>query len=150
MTLRCRKEHKAIFEEMGFNEEDEHDDGSIQMVDEQANYGHYSDLVDGDLEGIPFIASHSAGGEYGPSNYASDGEKVDSCSADHDGNEIVVVRSDGTIDPVNLENVRRFQSMEARALRMLGEEVKVETRSGLPVPGETGKRSRRKGRGVRG
>jgi hypothetical protein len=61
-TLVCAKQDKDIFEKIGYRLEESKPlsadgkeiPGAVVMVDEQANYGHYSELTA--LTGIPLLA----------------------------------------------------------------------------------------------
>jgi hypothetical protein len=60
MTIFCRPQDTAHFEELGFTAQTER--GTIEMIDPEANYAHYGNLP----TDIPWTGSHHEGGDYGP------------------------------------------------------------------------------------
>jgi hypothetical protein len=65
MTIYCRPQDTARFEELGFTTqifETAFNDGTVEMLDEEANYAH-SGVLPTD---IPWTGSHHEGSDYGP------------------------------------------------------------------------------------
>ena len=62
MTIYCRPQDTARFEELGFITECQLADDTVEMFDEQANYAHSGHLP----TDIPWTGSHHEGGDYGP------------------------------------------------------------------------------------
>jgi hypothetical protein len=64
MTIFCRPQDTARFEELGFTAQTDEpdDDGTVEMLDEEANYAHHGVLP----TDIPWTGSHNEGGDYGP------------------------------------------------------------------------------------
>ena len=83
MQITCRRQDQARFEELGFHLEFEQAAHCpvIEMVDEEANYGHY-DAMPTD---IPFQAWHGAGCNYGDGKIACDGNHYAEVGATSDG-----------------------------------------------------------------
>jgi len=66
MEVICRAEDQGVFEDLGFGEQEyweELPEGVSFLVDEQANYGHSSDLKELAEKGYVFIGHHDVGGD---------------------------------------------------------------------------------------
>jgi hypothetical protein len=73
MTIYCRPQDTARFEELGFTAqipETAFNDGTVEMLDEEANYAHHGSLP----TDIPWTGSHHEGGNYGPAELHCPGE----------------------------------------------------------------------------
>lgn len=71
MTIYCRPQDTARFEDLGFTAQDTPEsDGTIEMIDPEANYAHYGNLPDD----IPWTGHHHKGVEYGPAELHCPGE----------------------------------------------------------------------------
>lgn len=125
----CRPEHRAVFEEEGFAEEPGEAPkdlpGSAAMIDEQANYGAWSELDAIAKEGgVPFYGEHGAGVEYGEGCYACDGKRFSSVDCRHGGGHPVVdVGPDGVPDRDQLEQVAEYYEVLAAAKKAISEGV---------------------------
>lgn len=126
MELWCLRKHAARFEELGFTEQDEmlHLRGDAQsgpasafvyMTDEEANYAHGGDLP----EDVPFVATFSAGGSYGPGEIASDGQRMIEVATGHLGGYVVVFDAADNPDPDDLKHIRRFLRLRRRVERKI-------------------------------
>jgi hypothetical protein len=117
MSVTCRREDKARFEELGFELEFESSTASlvVDMVDQEANYGHYDQMP----TDIPYLAHHSAGDNYGPHSMACDGKQYAEVAASSDG--FVVAWDYKKSEPTkqSLRNIRQFISIEQRTDRII-------------------------------
>ena len=122
MTLTCRKEHMQTFLDLGFVEHEiDADDSGAELVDEQANYGHQSDLEGIARQGgIPFTAWHGHGGDYDAMLIACDGKTLMEVNSDREGRPIIIVDDDGNINKAELARIRQYQRVKARAIKMIG------------------------------
>ena len=120
----CSADHVAVFEELGFVEEEywtELPKGVSFLVDQEANYGHASALRDLAEKGYVFIAQHDAGGEYDAARLVSDGKTFHEVDAMvHEPRPCVPVNPDGTLDRKQLRAARRYWQAVARAKQKLG------------------------------
>jgi len=122
MSLVCRGEHLQVFEDMGFRVEEERADGTVYMIDEQANFANDSDLRGLEGRGIPFHAENGPGGEYGDGRYACDGERVEQVDCIHGGElPAVEVGEDGEPDADQLYVVHEYYGVLAAAKKAIGE-----------------------------
>ena len=80
-----------------WGEENENDDGTISLIEYEANYGYYDQLLKLAEEGIVFEGSHGAGGGYGESVFACcNGKQVEASAIE--GAPVAHVHKDGNID----------------------------------------------------
>jgi hypothetical protein len=121
MSLECRKEHQAVFEEIGFRLEEERSDGSIYMIDEQANYANDGDLRGLAGRGIPFHASNGPGGEYGDGHYACDGRRVVQVDCVQGGLPAVEVGEGGKLDADQMRRVLDYYEVLMAAKKAIVE-----------------------------
>jgi hypothetical protein len=119
MSLACRREHRAVFEAIGFHVEEERDDGTVYMVDEQANYANDGDLRALAGKGIPFHAENGPGGEYGDGRYACDGRRVVQIECIQGGGPAVEVGEDGEPDADQLHDVHEYYRVLAAAKKAI-------------------------------
>jgi hypothetical protein len=115
ISVTCRKEHRTVFEGMGFHVEEERDDGTVYMIDEQANYANDSDLRALAGRGIPFLAENGPGGEYGDGRYACDGQRVVQVDCIQGAGPAVEVGEDGEPDADQLHAVHDYHAVLAAA-----------------------------------
>jgi hypothetical protein len=87
MSVTCRRQDQARFEELGFHVEFDEDDNSpvIEMVDEEANYAHVGQMP----TDIPFMAQNGAGYDYGGAEVVCDGWKTIEIPFAHHGGFVV-------------------------------------------------------------
>jgi len=123
MSLVSRKEHQAVFEEIGFRIEEERPDRSVYMIDEQANYANDSGLRGLAGKGIPFHASNGPGGEYGEGCYACDGRRVVQVDCLQGGGPVVEVGEDYRLDGYQLQHVLDYYEVLAAAKKAIAEGV---------------------------
>ncbi|MEN6550112.1 MAG: hypothetical protein ABFE07_29055 [Armatimonadia bacterium] len=119
MKLTCEKVHAPLFEALGFEVEADHHEhpGLVEMVDEQANYAHWSEMP----ENVPYFGFHTAGGEYGDTAFVCDGKEL--CYVDTNHQSDVMVRVDeqsGRVSKADLAGVRRYRQCRQRTERRLG------------------------------
>jgi hypothetical protein len=122
VRISCRREDAERFEEIGFVEDDAESDIAVSMVDDEANYAHYSALTALAKAGIVFFGWHDAGCEYDASMFASDGtgEYREVVSTQNESLALVRVKPDGTIAERDLECVRGYYAALAVARAELG------------------------------
>jgi hypothetical protein len=122
----CRPEHRAAFEEVGFDDESESLDstlvpGALALVNDQANYAADSELREIAKKGIPFYAVHAAGDEYGEGCYAADGKRLIHVDCVRNGGPAVEVGDDGEPDADQLHLVHDYQEVLAAAKKAIAE-----------------------------
>lgn len=122
VRVTCRREDAECFQQLGFVEDDSESDIAISMVDDEANYAHYSALTALAKTGIVFFGWHDAGGEYDGSMFASDGagEYHEVLSTPNEPLALARVSPDGTIDEGDLDRARRYYAALAVARAELG------------------------------
>lgn len=104
MEVYCRKADKAVFEELGFDDQEcEDTPGVAWLIDYEANYAHCGDLP----TNIVWHGSSEAGGDYGPSDYACDGETLQEIATAQAGG--YVVSWDNTTNQPTASDVRDIQ-----------------------------------------
>ena len=120
----CSAKDVALFEELGFGEEEYWmglPEGVLFLVDQEANYGHDSSLRDLAERGYVFIAQHDAGGEYDAARLVSDGKTFSEVDAMvHEPRPCVAVNANGFVDKKQLQAVRKYWRVIARAKQKLG------------------------------
>ncbi len=117
MSVTCRREDMARFEELGFEVEFETSPESlvVEMVDQEANFGHYDKMP----TDIPYTANHCAGSEYGPHSMACDGKQYAEVAASSDGFVVVWDYINSRPTKQSLSNIRQFIRIERRANKIL-------------------------------
>jgi len=93
-----------------FWDEENGDDGQVNAIIYEANYGWYVEIQALAKAGLTFTVSHGAGGTYGPCVYACYKGDLVSCSADWDGNPVAPVGKDG-VDEKALEACMKYQRL---------------------------------------
>jgi len=73
----------------------------VELVDDEANYGHYTAIKtlgkrveDGLIPPVVFVVECQEGSEYGPCVHACDGRRYAYSEADHDGFPCISMRED--------------------------------------------------------
>ena len=122
VRLTCRQEDAGRFERIGFVEDCTEGEFAISMVDEEANYAHYSELIELAKENVVFCGWHDAGGDYDGAMFASggDGQYHEALSTSHESLPLVRVKPDGAIVEGDLDRVRDYYSALACARKALG------------------------------
>ena len=92
------------------------------MVDDEANYAHYSAITELAKAGVVFFGWHEAGCEYDASLFASDGsgDYREVLSTPNESLALVRVKPDGTIAEGDLARVREYYAALAGAQAKLG------------------------------
>ncbi|MCX6896788.1 MAG: hypothetical protein NTZ16_15115 [Verrucomicrobia bacterium] len=113
MSVTCRREDQARFEELGFVLEVEPTSESlvIEMVDEEANYAH-ADQMPTD---IPYTAAHGGGSNYGAGNIACDGKEFAEVAATNDGFVVDWDYRKMKPRPQSLTRIRHYLSVDKKA-----------------------------------
>lgn len=122
VRITCRREDAERFEQLGFVEDDSESDIAVSMVDDEANYAHYSALTALAKAGIVFFGWHDAGSEYDGSMFASDGagEYHEVLSTPNEPLALVRAKPDGTIADGDLDRARKYYAALAVARAELG------------------------------
>lgn len=116
MTIYCRPQDVPRFETLGFLRQNESDCPYAEMVDEQANYGHYGELP----TDIPFHGFHNAGGDYGAMEVACDGEYAVEWETGHTSGYVFHADPNGAEEwPKELANFNHFQEVNRRATTLV-------------------------------
>lgn len=101
-------------------DEQERSDLAVNLVDYEANYALYDELVEAAAAGILFHGYHADGGEYGPGYFFSKGGLYHEWEISKNNNGFcVVVDKDGTIPQDEQEKLRMFVLARADAERRL-------------------------------
>ena len=97
-------------------------DLAVNLVDYEANYALYDELVKAAAVGILFHGYHADGGEYGPGYFFSKGGLYHEWEISKNNNGFcVVVGDDGTIHQDEQEKLRMFVLALADAARRLSD-----------------------------
>lgn len=118
MTIYCRPQDTARFEDLGFTaQHDEPDDnGTIEMLDPEANYAHSGDLP----TDIPWHGHHHEGGEYGPAELHCCGDGiVHEWATDHSGGSGYVFPNPITESDDFIASIARFHTFHETRHRAL-------------------------------
>ena len=115
-------EFKKIVFGGGDVEVEESSDLAVTLVDYEANYALYDELVSAAAEGILFHGYHADGGDYGPGYFFSKGGLYHEWEISKNNNGFcVVVDDDGTIPQDEQEKLRMFVLALADAARRLSD-----------------------------
>ncbi len=122
VRVTCRREDVERFAALGFVEDDSEGDTAVSMVDDEANYAHYSALTTLAKAGVVFFGWHDPGCEYDGSMFASDGmgEYHEALSTPNESLALVRVNPDGSVPEGDLDRVREYYAALARARTALG------------------------------
>jgi len=122
VRLTCRQEDAGRFEQIGFVEDCTEGELAVSMVDEEANYAHYSELTELAKASVVFCGWHDAGGGYDGAMFASggDGQYYDVLSTSQESLPLLRVNSEGAILEGDLDGVREYYSALACARKALG------------------------------
>ena len=117
MSVTCRREDEDKFEGLEFASEFEISPGClvVELVDAEANYAHHDEMP----ANIPYIATYSAGSNYGAGSIACDGKTYVEIARTGDG--FVVDWDYRKMKPTAqcLTKIRKFIQVEKRVKRML-------------------------------
>lgn len=137
-VLQCNKAHEKIFIKLGYRNNGNcfpNEDESIEMIEEEANYGNYEELDNLAGEGIPFYGWNGQGSEYGPVAYASNGRTVDFSTCDEQGNLTVRFNED-TLDSnqEDIEECKKYVEILKQAKIFVHNNLNELAVLGCPVP----------------
>ncbi len=110
VRVTCRREDAERFQQLGFVEDDCEGGIAVSMVNDEANYTHYSKLTALAKAGIVFFGWHDEAGEYDGSMFASDGtgEYHEVLSTPNEPLALARVKPDGSIAEGDLDRVREY------------------------------------------
>jgi hypothetical protein len=118
MSVTCRRQDKERFEAVGFHLDFESSPESlvIEMVDEEANYAHSSEMP----TDIPYYGFNGAGSNYGDGKIACDGKKCAEVETGHGGG-FVIGWDFHTWQPTGkcIKNIRHFIVIQQRAEKII-------------------------------
>jgi len=122
VRITCRREDAKRFQQLGFVEDDSESDFTVSMVDDEANYAHYSALTELAKAGVVFFGWHEAGCEYDAALFASggSGDYREVLSTSNESLALVRVKPDGMIAEGDLKKVREYYAALAVARAELG------------------------------
>lgn len=124
MEIVCRREDSALFDVLGFRQQDWRSDlppDAVFLVDEEANYGHDSEMARLAEQGVVFCGRHDEGGDYHAACIASDGARYCRVDTLHgDGRPYVPVDPDGTVNDEDRRAATEYYLVESEARRVLG------------------------------
>jgi hypothetical protein len=126
VRITCRREDAARFEQLGFVDEETAKNGcAVAMVEEAANYAHYSTLTEVAKDRIVFFGWHDPGCEYDGSMFASDGagEYCEMLSKPRESLALVRIRPDDHIADSDLDRARKHYAALSKARAELGLEA---------------------------
>lgn len=119
MEIETLKEHEKAFEALGFEVIDRKDDGTIIMIDYEADGGHANEMPT-----LPYIAYYDAGDNYEGGMEVCDGVDTIGCSCISEGVPVVPVDEDGEVSLVELTHVRDVIEMRKNVKAMFVEAKK--------------------------
>jgi len=115
-NLWCRPEDRKVFEELGFRsefEEDEFREKALHMISE-----YYIDATE--EKGVPFVIEAGSTYEASPCSVVSDGETWMDGECNEQGEVVVALEEDGTIDQKKLDQARDFTLFRLKVLKIIG------------------------------
>ena len=117
MSVTCRREDQARFEELGFHLEFESSSESlvVEMVDDEANHAHFEAMP----TDIPYVGWNGAGGNYGDGKIACDGGKFAEVGAHSDGFVVRWNYKKSAPTRPSLKRIRQFLHIEQRANKII-------------------------------
>ena len=89
------------------------DDNHIHAIIYEANYGWYNEIHALAAAGLTFTVSTGPGGDYGPCIYACYQGDLVECSADWDGNPVIIVGPKG-IDESELNEAIKYHQIKKK------------------------------------
>ena len=118
MSVTCRRQDRARFEELGFDLECESSPESlvIEMADEEANYAHTDEMP----TNIPYYGINGAGSNYAAGDSACDGKEYAEVETGQSSGFMVCwdyKKSRPT--PQSLKNIRNFIKIQQRAKQII-------------------------------
>jgi hypothetical protein len=116
MSVTCRRSDKDRFEKLGFRVEFEEDKNTpvIEMIDEEANYGHCDEMP----TNIPYHGTYGAGSNYGPGSIVCDGRDYEDVPASSDGFVLAWNYRVGLPQLKSILRIRRYLKLERRVQRL--------------------------------
>jgi hypothetical protein len=111
MRVTCLPKDKKVFEDLGFQVQDEKLT-ACTMEEYEANYAHCDEMP----ENIPYYGYHAEGGEYGANEFCCDGEALFEAPLHKDGH--LVVFWDEKTDSPNEKSVARLKGYLAARERI--------------------------------
>lgn len=116
MSVNCRRQDKDRFEELGFELGVDENKNSpvIEMVDQEANYGHYGEMP----TDIPYYGAYGAGANYGPGSVVCDGEHYEDLPGHDEGFVIAWNYRFGLPKLRSILHIRRFLKLERRVKKL--------------------------------
>jgi hypothetical protein len=121
-AIRTKQEYVAYFEDLGYTVQAE-DGGIVELDQEEANYGNYTELVD-EAKGIVFICNNGAGDCYGECAIVSDGKQTEHAEMMYDSlDPAVEVDDNGKVKRPQLVEARKFIKLRKRVAKLLDKEV---------------------------
>jgi hypothetical protein len=120
MEITCRAADVERFTDIDFHVIEEQENGLLLMVDEEANYGHVSDIP----KDLVYFGFAGAGGSYDACAFACDGQTyLEVLSLEHD--DAFGVSFNGTGEPkqtgsCSLEDVKGFIQHRNKVKQTLG------------------------------
>lgn len=116
MTILKRDKEKIdeiMFSEVvRWSEENDNEDGTITLVEYEANYGYYDQCRRLAKAGIVFSGFNGAGGGYGQGVFACYGGCLAEANAIEDG-PVALVNCNGSVDETSLKNAQDYyQTLE--------------------------------------
>lgn len=95
-----------------WREENDNEDGTITLVEYEANYGYYEQCRDLAKAGIAFFGHNGTGGEYGQGVFACYDGHLAEANAIEDG-PVALVNRNGNVDETSLKNAQDYyQTLE--------------------------------------
>lgn len=116
MEVICKPEDVARFEDLGFTRQEDMESGLAYLVDEQADYGHSTEMP----PDLVYYGGTGAGGSYGPEEFACEGKGYTAISSEQDGAGYMVgFNADGDPLPESLARVKEFIDLRKRVIKTL-------------------------------
>ena len=138
-VLQCNNKHIKIFIKVGYSltscPSAACNVSSVEMTDEEANYGNYEELGQLEGKGIPFYGWNGLGSEYSACAFASDGRNLDFAACDETGN--LTVRFDKKTFQVNekdVEECKKYLKVFEQAKFYIDNDLDELAVLGSPVP----------------
>ncbi len=119
MSVTCRRQDQARFEALGFQIgfADDQNTPVIEMIDEEANYGHCDEMP----TDIPYYGAYGAGSNYGPGSVVCDGQAYAEVPASADGFVLSWNYRWGLPKLKSIRRIRRYLKLERRVNKLFRE-----------------------------